>query len=120
MPPSRRSQNHILEPPSTPTRIPGRARRNSNPTAKRTENAAQERQKKKKYYREQAEKARKKGPSKADRLTATADELLRKNSNNKATQLARKRANIERHVEFNRGTETRQRINTQKEKKKKE
>ena len=120
MPPSRRSQNHTLEPPSTPTKIPGRARRNPNPTAKRTENAAQERQRKKKHDREQAEKARKKGPSKADRFTATIDELLQKNNNNKATQLARRRANIERYVEFNRATKTRQRINAQKEKKKKE
>ena len=115
MPPSRRSQNHTLEPPSTPTKIPGRARRNPNPTAKRTENAAQERQRKEKHDREQAEKARKEGPSKADRFTATVDELLRKNGNNKAAQLARRRANVERHVEFDRATKTRQCINAQKE-----
>ena len=114
MPPSRRSQNQPLQTPSTPSKVPGRQRRNPIDTAKRTENAAQERQKKERHDREQAEKARKEGPSNADRFTAAADELLRKNGNNKATQLARRRANVERHAEFDRARETRQRIQAQK------
>ena len=120
MPPSRRSQNHTLEPPATPTKTPGRARRNPNPTAKRVENAAQERQRKEKHDREQAENARKEGPSRVDRLTAAADELLRKNGNNKATQMARRRANVARHAEWDRARETRQRIEAQKAKEQEE
>ena len=120
MPPSRRSQNHTLEPPATPTKIPGRARRNPNPTAKRTENTAQERQRKERHDREQAEKARKKGPSRAERLTATVDEDLRKNGNNKAIQIARRRANDARHAEWDRAREARERIEAQKAKKQEE